>query len=70
PLEGIKEIAAVVAPIRRLAISADDEDNRILECAEAAQADFLVTGNARHFPASLDNTRIINARNFLTRLGL
>ena len=28
----------------------DEADNRFLECAEAARADFLGTGGKRHFP--------------------
>jgi len=41
-----------VFPNRTLRISQDETDNRFLECAEGAAADFLVTGNIRHFPAS------------------
>jgi predicted nucleic acid-binding protein len=39
-----------VAPAEKLAISAHEPDNRFSECAEAADADYLVTGNIRHFP--------------------
>ncbi len=28
----------------------DPDDNAFLECAQAADADYLVTGNQRHFP--------------------
>ncbi len=42
--------AHMVNPMRELAACSDEEDNRVLECAEAAGADFLVTGNKRHFP--------------------
>lgn len=31
-------------------ILSDPEDNRFLECAVEAQADFLITGNTKHFP--------------------
>jgi putative PIN family toxin of toxin-antitoxin system len=48
-----------------LTISPDPSDNRFLECAQAAYADFLVTGNKRHFPAAWKNTRIVNARELL-----
>ena len=37
-LEGIEEVAVVVMPDRRIEISPDEEDNRLLECAEAAEA--------------------------------
>ena len=68
-LEGIEEVALAVAPVGSLTISSDDEDNRLLECAQAGQADFLVTGNPRHFPAQLGETRIVIARDFLRELG-
>jgi putative PIN family toxin of toxin-antitoxin system len=54
-------------PPYRLNISPHDSDNRFLECAEAANADFLITGNLRHFPPAHGNTRIVNARTFLER---
>jgi predicted nucleic acid-binding protein len=41
-------------------------DNRFLECAESAGADFLVTGNRRHFPKVWKTARIVNAREFLS----
>jgi predicted nucleic acid-binding protein len=28
----------------------DPDDNKFLECADAARADYLVTGNQGHFP--------------------
>ena len=68
-LEGLEDVAVTVTPERTLAISRDEEDNRLPECAEAAGADFLVTGNPRHFPASLENTRVMTPRDFLAELG-
>ena len=49
-------------------ISTHESDNRFLECAEAA-ADFLVTGNTRHFPKSWKASKIVNARQFLDVLS-
>ena len=49
-----------------LQIAVDEDDNRLLECAAAAAADYLVTGNRKHFPNAWENTRIVNAREFLT----
>ena len=57
--------AILVTPVYTLAISPDESDNRFIECAEAASADFLITGNKRHFPASHGKTKIVNAREFL-----
>lgn len=51
-----------------LTTSADEPDNRFYECAHAARADFLVTGNLKDFPLSPVGTRIVNARQLLDRL--
>jgi putative PIN family toxin of toxin-antitoxin system len=43
----------------------DPDDNRFLECAAAAHADYLVTGNLKHYPAAQwGATKIVNARGF------
>lgn len=60
--------ASVVFPYQRLNVSKDEDDNRFYECAEAGGADYIVTGNLRHFPASHKGTRIVNARQFLELL--
>ncbi len=56
--------ATVVSPQHRLSVSPDDSDNRFLECAETAEADFLITGNKKHFPERWKKTRVVNARQF------
>lgn len=55
----------LVKPTRRLKISRDSDDDRVLECAEAAGADFLITGNAKHFPKAYKTTAVVSARQFL-----
>jgi len=65
-LEGLRAGGTVVIPRRRLLVSPDPEDNMFLECAEAARADFLITGNLRHFPATWKGTRIVSSREFLS----
>ena len=52
-----------------ITFSPDDPDNRFLECAEAANANFLITGNKRHFPAQWKSTKIVNARECLVELS-
>ena len=37
--------------------ASDPDDNIFLECAAAAQADYLVTGNQGHFPAEVGEER-------------
>jgi len=61
--------AVVVVPITKRAISPDEPDNRFLECAEAANANFLITGNKKHFPEDYKNTKVVNARELLERLS-
>ena len=38
------ELASMVLPTRRLTVSPHEADNRFLECAESADAKFLITG--------------------------
>jgi putative PIN family toxin of toxin-antitoxin system len=49
-------------------VASDEDDNRFIECAEAAQANFLVTGNLRHYPLQWGGTRAVNARQFFSCL--
>ena len=46
----IRKAARIVSPGRELTATHDPADNRFLECAAASKADYLVTGNKRHFP--------------------
>ncbi len=61
-MKSIRAVAEKVEPTKTLSVSTDEADNRFLECAETAGADYLVTGNKQHFPDSWGRTRIINAR--------
>jgi putative PIN family toxin of toxin-antitoxin system len=65
-LQLIKNYARVVIPSRLSQMTADPADNIFIECADAARADYLVTGNQRHFPNFWKNTKIISSREFLT----
>lgn len=58
----IEKAAVRVAPAVRVVAAADPDDDKFLECAEAARADFLVTGNKRHFPQRWKSTEVVNAR--------
>ena len=51
-LDLIKNHAQVVKPARPLQVAKDPDDDKFLECADAARADYLVTGNQRHFRSS------------------
>lgn len=62
----IEKRAHLVSPPRRLQITSDPDDNIFLECVDAARADYLVTGNQRHFPRFWKKTKIITSRDFIT----
>ena len=64
-LQLIKNRSHMVAPSRRLDVTRDPDDNIFVECAESARADYLITGNRKHFPAFWKNTKIITAREFI-----
>ena len=50
--------------------SPDPSDTKFIACAMAANADFLVTGNRRHFPAErYGSAAVVNARELLAQLG-
>ena len=61
----IRAIVSMVSPEVRVAAATDPDDNQFLECAEAAQAHYLVTGNIRHFPEAWKETRIVTPREFI-----
>jgi putative PIN family toxin of toxin-antitoxin system len=64
-LSVLRDAATLFAPTRRLSAYLHEPDNRSFECAQAAFAQFLVTGNQRHFPARWKSTCIVNARGLL-----
>ena|ERR1019366_8294509 len=61
-------IALLVVPTTSATAATDPDDNCFLECAEAAAADYLITGNKRHFPDTWKKTKIVNTREFLNAL--
>ena len=64
-LKAIRVVAELVEPTATLVVCSDAADNRFLECAEAAKADYLVTGNTQHFPAERGRTRVVTARELI-----
>lgn len=75
------DIAALIAMLRRTGelfhpeasavASPDPGDSKFLHCAQAAQADFIVTGNKRHFPhAPYGPTHVVNAGELLGQITL
>jgi uncharacterized protein len=64
-LQLIRSHAHSVKPSRPLQVTSDPDDNKFLECADAARADYLVTGNQRHFPKFWKKTKVITSREFI-----
>jgi uncharacterized protein len=65
-LDLLRKRAHFVTPACTLQMTSDPEDNMFLECADAACADYLVTGNVRHFPRFWKKTKVITSREFLS----
>lgn len=60
-----KSRAKLVYPGRTLDVCRKDPtDNRLLECADAAKAEFLITGDQSHFPPRHRNTVVVSPREF------
>ena len=55
----------LVHPTTSLSISPNETDNRFYECAEAASADYIVTGNKRHFPKPHKTAKVVNPSQLL-----
>jgi uncharacterized protein len=68
-LQAIREKGVWVRPTERVAVCADPDDDIFLECAVAAKADYLVTGNLKHFPVSWADSRIVTPRWLLDGLS-
>jgi uncharacterized protein len=64
----VAAVAVVVEPVERLAVVADEPDNRILECARQARAELIVTGD-RHLLdiGSYEGIAIVTLAMFLER---
>jgi putative PIN family toxin of toxin-antitoxin system len=68
-VQAVSQVATVLRPRPTLHILKDGPDNRILECAIAAQAEFVVSGD-RHLLAlkHYANITMISLAGFLTKL--
>jgi|SRR5947209_7026208 len=61
----IKTTANIVTPKNTVTASGDPDDNMFLECAEEAEANYLVTGNKKHFPAKWKKTKVVSGREMM-----
>ena len=67
-LQAIREKGLWIRPTETVHGCQDPDDDIFLECAQAAQAHYLVTGNLKHFPASWADTMVVTPRWFLDQL--
>jgi putative PIN family toxin of toxin-antitoxin system len=65
----IREKALWIKPRAKVRASSDPDDNIFLECSQAAEVHYLVTGNVKHFPAEWAGTQIVTARQFLDEVA-
>ncbi len=65
-LDLLKNRLRAVSPSRQVRVSNDPDDDKFLECADEARADYLVTGNLRHFPRFWKATKVVSAREFVS----
>lgn len=60
----------LVTPVETLSVLADEPDNRILECAVAANADLIVTGDRQMLAlGNFRDTRIVTLADYLNDVG-
>jgi putative PIN family toxin of toxin-antitoxin system len=68
-LRAIRDTAIIVQPQKELHVTRDPDDNKVLECVLEGGAQYVVTGNARHFPKEFQRIRILPPRLFLVILA-
>ena len=68
-LDLMKKRSRLIVPSNLCQVTTDPADNIFIECADAARADYLITGNQRHFPRFWKNTKIITSREFLNLIA-
>jgi putative PIN family toxin of toxin-antitoxin system len=68
-LQLIQNQARIVTPTRLPQVVKDADENKFIECADAARADYLVTGNQKHFPNFWKQTKIITSREFISMVA-
>jgi uncharacterized protein len=64
-LRTIRDKGFWVKPTEKVRFCSDPDDDIFLECAQAAAAHYLVTGNAKDFPPAWVGTQIVTARQLL-----
>lgn len=61
-LDLVSDRSRLASPSLRIYAAPDRDDNKFLECCDEAKADYLVTGNTKHFPAFWKRTKVVTPR--------
>jgi len=64
-LKHIRAASEMFRPAGCVTVTQDPDDNIFLECALAAKAHYLVTGNTGHFPKRWKYTSVVTPRTFI-----
>jgi uncharacterized protein len=63
------QIGYWVSPTESIRLASDPSDDRFIECAIASHAEYLITGNLRHFPARYERVNIVSPAILLRELS-
>jgi predicted nucleic acid-binding protein len=58
-----------VKPSESVRVCSDPDDDIFLECAQAARAHYLLSGNLKDFPVKWAQTQIVTPRQFLDAMA-
>ena len=67
-LRAFRAAAFMVTPHSSIFAARDPDDDKVLECAIEAKADYVVTGNVRDFPQTFRGVAVVLPRRFLDLL--
>jgi putative PIN family toxin of toxin-antitoxin system len=65
-LDLVENRSRMASPARLVRACCAPDDDKFLECADETRADYVVTGNLRHFPRSWKSTKVVSAREFVS----
>jgi len=68
-LRAIRQNGFWVKPSEKVRACSDPDDDIFLECAQAARAHCVVTGNLKHFPVRWADAKIVTARQFVETMA-
>jgi putative PIN family toxin of toxin-antitoxin system len=64
-LRAIRKSGHWVRPLGRVHACSDPDHDIFIECAQAAHAHYLITGNRKDFPAKWADTQIVTPRQYV-----